>query len=722
MTGRNDACPCGSGRKYKHCCQARDLAALEEQGADNVLPFESRQLNEQVRAAATNAERWQVEAVPVPIAIDNERDARPVAVLVVADGYLLHSRLRSRLGGEAADVAAALELGIGAAARQVGAQPRAIELRHADVAESLRARLQARAVDVHVTESLPELQDAALSLSRHVAGEATWPPACAAHSWAAWELPHALVKDLFAAAASYWRAAPWKIVTNLQAPRVAIHRFAIPSFHVWTACVLGNGGEEFGLALYSDERDLLRMWSTDDHERALGRVRGRVVTLTFDSSTRVPRAVLDDVARARWVVADRSAYPMLITVNTPGGGISQSDAQDLISLLDSVPRYVAEHRLAFLREQRTGRPAERFVWRDARAEVAYEYDGLLSALRMIEAQDEDDGAAGGQRDGWDDAQLEDVDDVDDDQLSLHFEFEQALQDAVTELGADASTDELLRLLDERAGSRVENYNDQPQAYLGNLSPAQVHRLLEADWSNPEGPIRLRRDLPLAALEAAIVLHNARMLLALAQQHEGLLLTQQGNLRLAVVRELIELMRFARVERADYLEQKRVTEQDVWPLHRARVLCVLAGLLVRRKGRLQLTKMGRALLADVRAGELYALLFQTCFRKLNLGYYAWGERWGELQFQIAFTLRALAELAEDWETPLALMERAVLPYAREQAPEARWIDLPRLLFERRVLDVLVDFGLMERKQEGTGIERTSAFRRVPLYHDFLTFPH
>src|SRR5689334_11133482 len=26
VTGRNDPCPCGSGRKYKHCCLARDTA------------------------------------------------------------------------------------------------------------------------------------------------------------------------------------------------------------------------------------------------------------------------------------------------------------------------------------------------------------------------------------------------------------------------------------------------------------------------------------------------------------------------------------------------------------------------------------------------------------------------------------------------------------------------------------------------------------------------
>jgi hypothetical protein len=28
--GRNEPCPCGSGRKYKHCCLAKDEAAARE--------------------------------------------------------------------------------------------------------------------------------------------------------------------------------------------------------------------------------------------------------------------------------------------------------------------------------------------------------------------------------------------------------------------------------------------------------------------------------------------------------------------------------------------------------------------------------------------------------------------------------------------------------------------------------------------------------------------
>jgi hypothetical protein len=28
-TGRNEPCPCGSGKKYKHCCYAKDTAKIE---------------------------------------------------------------------------------------------------------------------------------------------------------------------------------------------------------------------------------------------------------------------------------------------------------------------------------------------------------------------------------------------------------------------------------------------------------------------------------------------------------------------------------------------------------------------------------------------------------------------------------------------------------------------------------------------------------------------
>jgi hypothetical protein len=37
-TGRNDACPCGSGKKYKKCCQPRDEQLLRQIGSSEMKP------------------------------------------------------------------------------------------------------------------------------------------------------------------------------------------------------------------------------------------------------------------------------------------------------------------------------------------------------------------------------------------------------------------------------------------------------------------------------------------------------------------------------------------------------------------------------------------------------------------------------------------------------------------------------------------------------------
>jgi len=52
--GRNDRCPCGSGRKYKHCCAGRDEAARQakfaaNQSAQVTLGGEMAKIQEQAR-------------------------------------------------------------------------------------------------------------------------------------------------------------------------------------------------------------------------------------------------------------------------------------------------------------------------------------------------------------------------------------------------------------------------------------------------------------------------------------------------------------------------------------------------------------------------------------------------------------------------------------------------------------------------------------------------
>lgn len=59
--GRNDPCPCGSGRKYKHCCaQAPSLAALD---ARTLWPYVLRALSEPLRSEALRSPHLPREAV-----------------------------------------------------------------------------------------------------------------------------------------------------------------------------------------------------------------------------------------------------------------------------------------------------------------------------------------------------------------------------------------------------------------------------------------------------------------------------------------------------------------------------------------------------------------------------------------------------------------------------------------------------------------------------------
>jgi hypothetical protein len=683
MIGRNDPCPCGSGKKYKHCCRASDAG---------VISLDRERTQREARVLAAQASTWQAEVLPLPINITQEQDARPVAVLIIASGFVLHPDIRARVGGETADVVTALEHGIVNAAREVGSYPPTIHVRHDEVAHLLRPRLSSRGIEVHKVDALPDLQDAAASLIDHLGGVAHWPPACSVDTWNAWGLRHGLVARLFHAAAAYWRAAPWKVVENDQAPLVSL-----ADGGTWTACVLGNAGEEFGLGLYSDPADFERTLAATGPERAFANARGRIYSLTFDPLKQVPKLMPGEARRHGWEVADARAFPILCTINTPGGGVSESDARDLIRILEILPGFVADNRTALLREQRTGHPC-RLEWSDAASGAAVVYRGALIP-----------------RETANNAELADED-----------PFRTNLRSAVTEtiaaLPPDTGDDDALRAINQRLQQVSAQYNDRPQADLGGLSPAQLQQLLSADWSDSRGVLQLRRNLPFERVRRAPVLHNARAILALADERGGLASTQHGFLRTALVRELRGRLSLGQGIHIDDGQQiERVTERDVWPLHLVRILTQLAGLIVHRKGMFLLTAEGRELLGVDRAGELYATLFMTCYRRFDLSYLSsFGPAWPELQYQVAFTLYSLAGLASSWSTSDQLMPKAVLPYALEQAPRESSPRLPGLLFERRVLETLRDFALLEDRHEPQRNQTGTRYRKTLLYDDFLGF--
>jgi hypothetical protein len=172
-----------------------------------------------------------------------------------------------------------------------------------------------------------------------------------------------------------------------------------------------------------------------------------------------------------------------------------------------------------------------------------------------------------------------------------------------------------------------------------------------------------------------------------------------------------------------LAGKVVNEQDVVWLNVLRHVLAMGGLIMRRKG-FRITRRGRELVADDRAGELYALLFETLFRKLNLQVLDNSDRHAGLQSTIAFSFYRLRTCARDWSPPEKLASEAWLESAKDPPTPAdqQYGDMRHWSFHHRVLAPLVHFGLLEER-ELTAKEkwtRPVEMRKAPLFDQFLRF--
>jgi hypothetical protein len=628
---------------------------------------------------------WVADVVPLPIAIEEGNSPRPVSVLVIANGLVLHQEVLGRVRGDADAVAAALADGVREAAQSVGWYPETVIVRHPEVAAALQPALATKDLEVRSDPSPPELENVVRGLVEALGGYPIWPPVGRCETWGGWDLPRGLVADLFGAAARFYEAAPWRGMSNAQTPRATL-----PSGRQWTACVMGYEGEVFGVALYSDPADVLDLLTADSPDPGFESIRGRMISISYDPVAKLGPKARKELALARWRLAGPAAYPDLMTSNTPAGGVSGEDVRDLIALLDALPRFAQAHSRQLEVEERTGVPCEPIQWTDATTGVALRYE-------------------------VDEALLE----VPPPGAVMAEEVRAIMREIEGEVGPGSSSDEVLAVVNTRLQARMDALNRRPHAELFGHSPVEVHRLLHADWSDDGGPLRLRRDLSLTELGGCAVIERVRVLLELAAERGGLGRTQAGNLQMAVVRELIGRAGLAEAWAvlADEATNRRHREHDVWPLHEARVLADLAGLVRPRGARFELTRRGRELMAPDRAGELFALLFETCFRRFNIFYGGYAE-WPELQHQIAFTLLRLSRVGRRWQRADDLLETTILLAAMEAIPDSRGIIDGGWVFQQHVLRRLVDFGLVEHRPG----ERRGAYeyQLAPIFDRFLSF--
>ena len=328
-TGRNDPCPCGSGRKYKHCCLPLEQA---DRGGVHRGP--------EVRRAA-KGDVWQIDMVPLTAWITAEPDARPTAVLVVADGFVIHAETLARPSAEPEDVARTLADELRQAAVRLAKFPQVVLVRHEQLAPMIAAHLRAsgREATVRVGD-LSQLDQAARELNRAMSGGGDVPPAVPVAStvtWAAWGLPRQWCRELFEAAAALYGAAVWEHLWDSDLLEVSL-----PSGRGWWVLVLGKAGQEFGLSLFRDPEDPVRLHRCDGTD-ITGVLRGTALSLLFVPPKELPPPMRREVARAGWPVAGPKAFPLLLAFNTLGGGISRRDADDLVAAVRAVAAFGERH-------------------------------------------------------------------------------------------------------------------------------------------------------------------------------------------------------------------------------------------------------------------------------------------------------------------------------------------------------------------------------------------
>lgn len=699
-TPRNAPCPCGSGRKYRHCCMAADRRAAQGE------------LSPSLRQAAASASYWEVDLAPFAIVLEEDPAARPAAALVSGGGALLYVDIVPRPSGEPEEVASELESAILEAAREIGVLPPAVHVRHAEVAAALSRLLDQRDIGVATAAELPELDEAGSALHAQLAKTDVWPVAPFPQTWAGWGLPDAAVADLFGAAAAFYRAGPWRELASDEALEAAF-----PGGRVWTVSVLGQAGGPPGLGLYSAAEDFEAALREEDPADAYRRLTGRIVSLHLEERGELPRAMQREVASAGWEVAAPDAYPILIALNTPGGGISRRDAADLTALLAAVPRF------ARIPAPRRPGPHDR-PWTDQGSRLELR----LSPLAFVAADDTAD--AWRSRGNGEEAVAgppwltNDVADVLRERLGEH-----GLRELI-ELGARIQ--------------RRKEAEDAPVRELGGLTRRQARELLEDDW-NGEGPLRFGQDLSRTDLAGSRLLANVAIFLETLRDEGPLAHTKAGNLPRSFVTLMLDRLDWGESLLAEMLKRPgtRANEEDAWPLHVLRVLLELAGLIRKYRRRFQITKKGEALLDEGRAAELYTLLFRTFFRTLNLDYIDGAPEEPNLQRMVPLILRRIAHVADEWRTPEGLAD-LVLPPAAEPAGPRRGVAIQSQTggsaggagseeartqawhrewrFNHRVVGPLVDFGLLEKRALPPRSRWDTPFevRKSPLYDTFLQF--
>jgi hypothetical protein len=320
-----------------------------------------------VAVRAKRARRWEVGLTPIPGRIAGDPAARVLAVTVMADNLIAHAHLEAHPPSEYDELAALVMQVLEQAAEELDGWPTSIVVQYPQISERLRPLLALHELKVVSKRRLPMVDAMLPGFMASMGGPGLVSPFSHVSTWRAWGLPDEVIEQLLAAAAEYFRAAPWTVLMDEQ-----ILELEMPGEIPWWACVLGHADVTHGLALYADPRDLedLLEGKTED---VVTHARAAVCSLTFLEKDEIPAPMRREIAKAGWPVASPRAYPQLIVYGTPGGGITRADARELALALRAIAHFTTELRD---RLSNPGAMLEDIEWKDPTTGVTVAHDAL----------------------------------------------------------------------------------------------------------------------------------------------------------------------------------------------------------------------------------------------------------------------------------------------------------------------------------------------------------
>ncbi len=299
-------------------------------------------------------------------------------------------------------------------------------------------------------------------------------------------------------------------------------------------------------------------------------------------------------------------------------------------------------------------------------------------------------------------------------------------------------EQIRRLLKERgihdideANALIQKFTDEhnrrPVPEFGGYSPEQVYHLMRADWEHPDSVFSLNKNIPPYELTGAALLADARLLLRLLQEQGGAKTTGTGNLNRKFVAQYVEQMtEREEILQYQYLCKRGWNEDEIGPLNTLRHVIQIAGLIRKNKGYFKITKEAGRLLQENNAGELYARLFFTFFRRFNLACLDFMGECPGVQETVAFSFLMLRKHAHDWTSFEALLPRLFLPAVIQEIPVFAYDGKSQInrITEWRILEPLRKFGLLEFQYEKINdpypISRLHKLRVTPLFDTFFRF--